>query len=209
MARLLTLALPQHGNDDRIGVDLCRGKSLFSWIYGGWSAAKKPPTIKLKQIPGCFSSIRVNLGFQAIEISKMTFIKNLKRRSGGIMVAVRRLSEGGPMAMDRMLGEAAQALERRSEEFVLGSTSTERNDSREKMTKRPLVPYVVLTLGIILLGAGLSIFACMAFAAYVILTAISYDKTLRQSILLPAELASTTLDEKRVHDCRFFLNPIK
>lgn len=48
-----------------------------------------------------------------------------------------------------------------------------------------------------------------SFAAYVILTAISSDKTLRQSILLPAELASTSLDEKRVHDCRFFLNPIK
>ncbi len=113
------------------------------------------------------------------------------------------------MAMDRMLGGAAKALESRSEEFVLGSTSTERNGSREKMTKQPLVPYVVLTLGIILLGAGLWIFASMAFAAYVILTAILSDKTLRRSILLPAELASTRLEEKRVHDCRFFLNPIK
>jgi hypothetical protein len=139
----------------------------------------------------------------------MTLIKNLERHSGGIMVAVCRLSKGGTMAMDRMLGGAAKALESRSEEFVLGSTSTERNGSREKMTKQPLVPYVVLTLGIILLGAGLWIFASMTFAAYVILTAISYDKTLRQSILLPAELASTSLEEKRVHDCRFFLNPIK
>src|SRR4030095_14599526 len=140
----------------------------------------------------------------------MTFIKNLKRRSAGIMVAVCRLSKGGTMvAMDRMLGGAAKALERRSEEFVLCSTSTERNDSREKITNRPLVAYVVLTLGIILLGAGLWIFASMAFAAYVILTAISYDKTLGQSILLPAELASTSLDEKPVHDCRFFLNSIK
>ena len=105
------------------------------------------------------------------------------------------------MAMDgKTLGGAAKALESTAEEFVLGSTSTERNDSREKMTNRPLVPYVVLALGIILLGAGLWILASIAFAAYVILTATSFDKTLKQNILLPSELASTSLDEKPVYD---------
>jgi hypothetical protein len=132
----------------------------------------------------------------------MNFIQNLKHRSTGIMVAFCRFTKGGTiMAMDgKTLGGAAKALESTAEEFVLGSTSTERNDSREKMTNRPLVPCVVLALGIILLGAGLWILASIAFGTYVILTATSFDKTLKQNILLPSELASTSLDEKAVYD---------
>lgn len=100
------------------------------------------------------------------------------------------------MAMaGKTLGGAAKALEC-TEEFVLGSINTERNDSREKITNPALLPYVVLALGVILLGPGLWILASIAFAAYVILTATSCDKTLNQSILLPSELASTSLDEK-------------
>jgi hypothetical protein len=108
------------------------------------------------------------------------------------------------MSMDaKTLGEAAKALESRAEDFILGSTSTERNDSCEKMTNRPLLPYFVLALGIILLGAGLWILASVAFTAYVILTAALSNKSLDQSILLPSELASTSLDEKPVYDSRF------
>lgn len=99
------------------------------------------------------------------------------------------------MAMEgKMLGGAAK-IESAADEFVLGSPSTERNDSREKVASRPVVPYVVLALGMILLGAGLWKLASIAFAAYVILTATSFDKTWKPSILLPSELASTSLDE--------------
>ena len=103
----------------------------------------------------------------------------------------------------KTLGGAAKAQGTTAEEFVLGSTSTERNDSRENMTNRPLLRYVILALGIILVGAGLWILASIAFAAYVILTTTSFDGTVKQSILLPPELASTSLDENPGYDSRF------
>ena len=96
------------------------------------------------------------------------------------------------------LDQAPQDLENIAEDFVLGSTSIEHRDSREKIPNRPLLPYVVLALGVLLLGAGLWISASISFAAYVILTATALDKTLTQSILLPSDLGSTSLDEKTV-----------
>ena len=100
-------------------------------------------------------------------------------------------------------GGAAKAQETTAEEFVLCSASIERNDSREKITNRPLLRYVILALGIILLGAGLWVLASIAFAAYVILTTTSFDETVKQNILLPSELASTSLDENPGYDSRF------
>lgn len=62
------------------------------------------------------------------------------------------------MAMDgQTLGGVAKVLENTAEEFALGTTKTERNESRDKMTDEPFLPYIVLALGIILLGAGLGI----------------------------------------------------
>jgi hypothetical protein len=87
----------------------------------------------------------------------------------------------------------SKGLERTAEEFILGSTSTERNDSHEKMTNRPLLPYVVLALGIVFLGGGFWILASVAFAAHVILTATLFDKISKQNNLLPTELSSTSL----------------
>jgi hypothetical protein len=108
------------------------------------------------------------------------------------------------MAMDgKTLGEAGMALDSMAEDFVLGSTSAEQNDTREKVTSRPLVPYVALALGITLLGAGLWVMALIAFAAYIILTATSFEKSLKPNILLPSELASTSLDDKPGYKARF------
>jgi hypothetical protein len=94
----------------------------------------------------------------------------------------------------KMSGAAAMALESTAERFVLGSSSTEGDHSLEKIADRPLLPYVALALGVILLGAGFSLGAAIAFALYIILRATSFDKTSKQNTL-PPDLTSTNLDE--------------
>ncbi len=102
----------------------------------------------------------------------------------------------------KTLGEVGKALDNMAEEFVFGSPTAEWSDSRTKMTGRPLAPYVVLALGIILLGAGLWIMALVAFVAYVILAAVSFGKPLKENILLPSELVSTSLDDQAGYNAR-------
>ena len=108
------------------------------------------------------------------------------------------------MPMDgKTLLAVGKPLNTVTEEFVLGSPTSQCNDSREKMTGRPLAPYVVLALGIILLGAGLWMMALIVFLAYIILNAVSFEKPLKESILLPSELVSTSLEDKAGYDARF------
>jgi hypothetical protein len=88
-------------------------------------------------------------------------------------------------------------IEPSADEFVLGSGVTEPNDSHEKAESRPLFPYILLALGMLLLGAGFWLSASVAFVFYVILNSTNFDKTWQENSLLPQELFSIGLDKNR------------